>query len=71
MGVLNHLLTGFRRCVVGGVVSYVDSGMSNPRKRLRRRERSTPYPGKSAAGFTRRRSLSECYPCNSFAAIAR
>ena len=26
------------------MVSYVDSGMSNPRKRLRRRERSTPYP---------------------------
>ena len=35
---------------------------------FRRREDSIFYPGNSAASFTRRRGLSQCYLCNSFAA---
>ena len=52
----------------GGMISYVDSGMSNLRNNFRRREDSIFYPGNSAASFTRRRGLSQCYLCNSFAA---
>ena len=50
------------------MISYVDSGMSNLRNNFRRREDSIFYPGNSAASFTRRRGLSQCYLCNSFAA---